>query len=771
MLSPENNGQGRYDAFEALNAARQDKAVRNIGKQRSGKAEEIVYHQVLENIQNSISNSEEYNRVLSKALESENDTGKQQLSSIVYELLQRYKTPIPEAVVQEYRKRIVEDMTGFGIITDYVYDDITEEINVFGPGPRRIEIVQGKKKFWLEEGFYSAQEIVDIGKRLVRVGNVTMDQSNPIVDSFLGKGTRASAMMMPVIREEDGAVLSIRKQTKSKISRQELIDGGTALPEEFELLELLIRNKVSGAVVGATGSGKTTLLNYMLTDYAQAEGDDARIYVIEESRELQLPPESKTIYTAVTPNISAIDLLIKALRFHPTLITPAEMRGGEAMSSMMSSQTGHIVWSTFHAENCEGAFYRLQTMCKLSGIELSERLLLRDLVDAFPVIVSTKQLRDGKRKITGIYEATGLDGENVIGHYIYKFQVTKFHYDEHGKVTKIDGRHQRVGYLSDHLAQKVFDNCGLYEQVKKFTRPDWKPEGFEYMDLTGSTAPAETPPAQSASTAPPQPTATQPTQQAGGQYRATTQPQVPVPPTQTGAQQRPTQPQAPAQPAQPGGSQPRAPQQPAASQPQRGIRPGTQPPQGGHPPQQRPAQPQPGRPAQQGGGQPRAPQQPTGQPYQGAPVQPTHQRPAQPQAQAQTARPAQQGGGQPRAPQQGVGQPPQAAPTQPPQWPGQQPPKQSGNLFYGSEWQGEGTPVPMPPQAPPAQGRRQPQPAAQPAQRPMSSYSENEWQGDGAPEPREVPGAGTPFQQWPSQQPQEPGDGSAPGGWGDIRNF
>ena len=474
-----------YNAFSALNLAKQDRNVRNaIRNGEAYKSKAANYPTVLSYVQNKVSETDSYRRVLSQIMEEGDESkAKDQLMGIIYTLLSKYDgATMDNRTIDEFQTRIYQDMTGFGILTEFLDDPEVEEINIFGPGNRQIEIVpSGKRAYMLEEGFPNAQAVIDIVKRMVRVGNMVIDQQDPRVDSYMEGGTRISAMIAPIIREDKGAVASIRKQTKARISLDDYLNSKTGMEEEFEFLELCLRNGVSGATVGATGSGKTTLLNFLVSDYCNYAGEAARVYIIEESREMQLPPDSKTIYTAVTgtdgtKGVSAPDLLKSALRFHPTFICAAEMRGEEAMNAMMAAQTGHIVWSTFHADSGEDAYDRLLTMCKLSGTDLSENLLMRNLVSAFPIIVSTQQLKDGKRKITGIYEATGVEGSNVVGHYIYKMQVSRYIYAEDGiRVKRVKGYHMRVGDLSDKLAQRIFNNCGQRELVKKFAAPDWEP--------------------------------------------------------------------------------------------------------------------------------------------------------------------------------------------------------------------------------------------------------------------------------------------------------
>lgn len=504
-MTPYDNSSRQYNPLAALNEAKRDRTLRDAyyaGDKVQQETVKFVYRDILLWVQNKISETENYNRtlqdLLDKSSSDSDETVKLQLRNIINRLLQTYNPPIPPNLIEYFNKRIFEDMAGYGILTDYLDDSNVEEINIYGPGPRQIEIVPSRgKPYMLEEGFPDKQAVLDIIKRMVRKGNMTVDRRTPRVDSYLGGGTRISVMIEPIVREDKGAYASIRKQTQSKITKEELITTKTATPEEIRLIELLMRNNVSGALVGATGSGKTTMLNFMLGDYMANNKSHPRLYIIEESRELQLAEDARVFYTAVCGDakegtqITAPDLLKSALRFHPSCISCAEMRGEEAMNAMSAAQTGHVVWSTLHADNCEEAYLRILTMCKMSGTDLSENLLMRNIVKAFPIMISVKQLKDGTRKITGIYEAESVDGTQVVGHYIYQLRIKKFEYNEDGSVAHVRGAHCRVGNISDELAQKIFDNCGRLEDVIPFAREGWRPAGYVDDDADDYLSAAE----------------------------------------------------------------------------------------------------------------------------------------------------------------------------------------------------------------------------------------------------------------------------------------
>ena len=755
------NGSKNYDVFAALNAAKQESSARDVEQGRVKKPEKIEYTKVLEFVQNKISNTPEHNKVLAQTIDT--DSGYEQLKNIIYTVMQSYPIPLTEKQIVDFRSRIFDDMTGIGILTKYVDDPNIEEINIYGPGPKQIEVIDGNGSHMLNEGFKDCEEVLSITKRMVRKGKAIIDEKTPRVDSYMDGGTRVSAMIPPIVRDDKGAVVSIRKQTKANITKEALIRSYTGLEEEFELIELCFNNKVSGAIVGATGSGKTTLLNYFLSQYVKNAMEASRVYIIEESRELQLPSDARVFYTAVSGDehsanyISADALLKSALRFHPTFITCAEMRGAEAMNAMTAAQTGHVVWSTLHCDSCEESYQRLLTMCKMSGTDLSETLLLRNLIKAFPILVSAQQMRDGTRKITGIYEATDVEGINIIGHYLYKLQISHFEFDGNGRVKKVHGKHQKVGYLSDRMAQHIFDNCGNFELVHKFASPDWRPESMdEHMKNNNeqddmplpeihklkaavTPEPDKTPekptfdkafarhepeptrqPEQPHTEDNPAPMAEQQDDRAEIPY--TPVPPVAPPPADTFAQETPHQAPPIPRPQVPYSGQP----YPRQQQPQGQGRPMQQPAMAPRPaPQQRPSDNRP--PVMPG--QPNQTQGPAGQP------RPAAQQQRPPQGYPQGYQPQQRPAGQPR---------PQNAPAQqPPQNNGYQPrptPQQGQRAQYPPQMQRPQQPASqdqamnrqvqsgqMPPQMqqPPRQQFRQPQNAPmRPMQRPQQERTD-----------------------------------------------
>lgn len=372
------------------------------------------------------------------------------------QLITRYLTQYHIAIegipsVADAAARIYEDMAGFGVITQYLRDTRIEEINI--NGWNRLELVYPDHIEYRTEAFLSPADCVDKVKKMVQLGGEVIDGSHPVVDSYIGGGTRISAIIPPCADDTTGAVASIRRQRTDSITKEQLITYQTATEEELDFLSLCINHGVSLAVAGATGAGKTTDLAYLLSCLSP----DKRIYTIEDTREIYLD-RARLVQTVTKgePNpISANDLLKEALRFHPTHIVPAEMRGSEAWTAQEAGRTGHCILTSLHANSAVDAYNRILSMCVQSGIQLSEGKILQMILEAMPLILFKRQLPDHRRVYAEIFEGTGIQNNTVTGHTLYRYEITDTQTDKNGNVVCARGLHRRVDSPSDALIERL----------------------------------------------------------------------------------------------------------------------------------------------------------------------------------------------------------------------------------------------------------------------------------------------------------------------------
>ena len=377
---------------------------------------------------------------------------------------------------------IYESMAGFDFLTEYIYRKDVEEIN--GNAWNDIEIVTAGGWEKIPRHFASPTQCQDIVKKMMQLGGVIIDGQRPAADSYITRGVRISAIIPPCVDEDCGAVFSIRKQKNVVFTRGELIDLGTATAEELDFLELCLNHGVSVALAGATGSGKTSDIAYLLSRLSK----DKRIYTIEETRELtdiiRRDEFGKIMNRVVHTKTRRSDddkytvdtnlLLKRSLRFHPDILVPAEMRGEEAMTAQEAGRTGHTVLATLHASTALAAYTRMLTMCMMSGTKLSEHLMLKLIIEAFPIIAFKVQLPDGSRKCMRIIEAEDYVDGKVVCRTLFGFTVDGRQMDsESGRIVKMTGRHQRMGSISNALSERLLEHGADISYIKRFSEPDW----------------------------------------------------------------------------------------------------------------------------------------------------------------------------------------------------------------------------------------------------------------------------------------------------------
>lgn len=370
--------------------------------------------------------------------------------------------------VQELTTRLYRDMAGYSVIEEPLADPEIEEILVNSYDDIEVVDEDGRSKTHLR--FESTEQGQDIARRLVRLAGKTIDTTHPCAEAHLTTGVRITALFPPLIPEEDGVAITIRKQRLGSVTRDQLIRWGTASEEVLDFLELCLNHGVSISVAGKTGSGKTTLLSYLLNNLDVRQ----RIITIEETREILIvnPRDdegrrTKSVLALCTRpsedehlNIDMRSLLRTSLRLRPDIITMAEMRGPEAMDSQEAARTGHTVASTLHANSAAQAYARIMTMCQMSATTVPVHILMELIVEAFPIAVFCKQTGQKQRCIMEVVEAYGAFDGQVRTSPI-------FQYDGEGKWT-------RKSAISEKTAELLLNNGADADRVRKLTAASGK---------------------------------------------------------------------------------------------------------------------------------------------------------------------------------------------------------------------------------------------------------------------------------------------------------
>lgn len=428
-----------------------------------------TYKEVLDKIRHVISHN--HSAELINVMYS--DEAKEKLKNLIVRYLNQNKLSVAECKnISELADKIYEDMAGFGVLSKYLTDPAVEEINI--NAWNSIEVIYPDKIIMLDETFINADDCMDKIKKMVWLGGSIIDGSNPKVDSFIGEGIRISAIIPPCVDKKTGGVASIRRQKKNIITRNLMIEYGSATDEELDFLSLCVNNGVSLAIAGSTGSGKTTDLSYLI----ECLDTQKRVYTIEDTRELNIAKvnskgimENRVVQTVTKDGVNPVtmdDLLKEALRFHPDVIIPAEMRGTEALTAVEAGRTGHTIISTLHANSAIDAYNRILSMCVSTGVRLSESKLLEFILEAMPLILFKRQLPDGRRVYDEIFEGQSVENGRVIGKTIYKYEIKENVYDSDGSIQKVIGVHKQVNKMSPELLARLKYGGASEEMLRCF---------------------------------------------------------------------------------------------------------------------------------------------------------------------------------------------------------------------------------------------------------------------------------------------------------------
>jgi len=245
------------------------------------------------------------------------------------------------------------------------------------------------------------------------------------VDARLADGSRVNAIIPPI--SIDGPVLSIRRFRTDKMGARDLVERDALTEPMLDFLEAAVGSRLNVIVSGGTGAGKTTLLNVLSSFISDRE----RIVTIEDAAELVLRQRHVVRMETRPANIEGKgavkqrDLVINALRMRPDRIVVGEVRGEEALDMLQAMNTGHDGGlTTVHANGARDALHRLDTMVAMASLNIPERAIRQQIASAIDLIVHVTRLSDGRRKVTGVTELTGMEGDVITTQDIFLFERT-----------------------------------------------------------------------------------------------------------------------------------------------------------------------------------------------------------------------------------------------------------------------------------------------------------------------------------------------------------
>src|SRR5690348_8357763 len=358
------------------------------------------------------------------------ETVRGEVRVLIRELCQSEKGLINSADQERLMDEVMDETFGLGPLETLLKDQSITDILI-----NRFDRIYVERRGRLEIAdvrFRDNQHLRQIIDRIVGMVGRRVDETSPMVDARLGDGSRVNAIIPPLAL--DGPAMSVRRFGIKPLQLEDLIRHGAFPPAVMDFLSAAVQARCNVVISGGTGSGKTTLLN-CLSRYIPAE---ERVVTIEDAAELQLQQPHVVRLETRPPNIEGKgevtqrDLVKNCLRMRPDRIIIGEVRAGEALDMLQAMNTGHEgSMTTVHANSTRDALARLEVMIAMAGYDIPLRALRTQISNAIQIVVQSRRLPGGKRKIISVSELTGMEGDQIQMHDLFAFEQTGVDGDGH----------------------------------------------------------------------------------------------------------------------------------------------------------------------------------------------------------------------------------------------------------------------------------------------------------------------------------------------------
>jgi pilus assembly protein CpaF len=392
------------------------------------------------------------------------DRANAELRSVIAQLIDEQAVPLSKRDREVLREEVFNEVHGLGPIEPLLADPEVSDILV--NTSRQVYIERFGKLEPTNVIFRDDEHLMQIIDRIVtRVGR-RIDESSPMVDARLPDGSRVNAVIPPLAL--DGPLLSIRRFGATPLLVDDLLRIGSVTEDLVGVLRAMVLCRLNLLISGGTGSGKTTMLN-CLSSFIP---DNERVITIEDSAELQLQQphvgrlETRPVNIEGRGEVSQRDLVRNALRMRPDRIIVGEVRGAECLDMLQAMNTGHDgSISTVHANSPRDSLARLEMMMQMSGFNLPVRAMRQQISLALDAIVHTARMADGSRRVTGISEVVGMEGDTIMLQDLFVFDS-----DGIGPDGKVQGKIRPTG-IRPRFADQI-----------KHSGRDIDPTVFEYLN-------------------------------------------------------------------------------------------------------------------------------------------------------------------------------------------------------------------------------------------------------------------------------------------------
>lgn len=288
----------------------------------------------------------------------------EEIKNIIQSYFIAKKFKLTNYQTEQIIKDIINKIFGYGILQDYINDNITTDIRAVSYDS--IYIKQMGKWLKSDKKFESETEFNNFIRYSVLKNGGNINYENPIVIvSDKLNHLRIEAGIDPVNIGSCNIVIRIHKGQEIKTLENLYIKENMLSKEEYEFVSKAAKQMNNLLLVGKGGSGKTTLLRAII----EKMPENVAITTNEETAELYIQGKNVIqreilLRKNYDTSIDLERLTRHALVMSNDVIVIGELKGKEASSFFDAISTGHTGYTTVHADSIENSVDRLVVLIK-----------------------------------------------------------------------------------------------------------------------------------------------------------------------------------------------------------------------------------------------------------------------------------------------------------------------------------------------------------------------------------------------------------------------
>ena len=385
------------------------------------------------------------------------DSGRPELEGIEARpepaIIEEDSDKLTEYQVEKLLYILKRNFIGYGRIDPIKHDINVEDISCDGYNSR-VFVYHTDYEQIITNIEHGHEELDDFVVKLAQRSGKGISKRQPQVDATLPDGSRAQLTLGAEVSDH-GTNYTIRQFKDVPFTPVDLVNWNTFNLDEMAFLWLCIENEKSLIFAGGTASGKTTSLNAVSLFIPS----NAKIVSIEDTREVELP-QRNWVASVTRPSfgeddtgsVDEFDLLEAALRQRPDYIVMGEVRGEEGRDLFQVMSTGHVTYSTFHADSVGEVIKRFTT----EPINVSKTLFTAlDLVS-----IQTQTRVDGQkvRRNNNLTEINEYSPENdeINVRDVYEWRAETDDYIQMGSSSTLEEIKFDRGWKQERLDEELF---------------------------------------------------------------------------------------------------------------------------------------------------------------------------------------------------------------------------------------------------------------------------------------------------------------------------